>query len=294
MSLFLQIKRSLMQHKLWLFLLAILALGACSSPKKVQKMETSIFKKDTAQTRVIAETPKVDSGALVREIMGKLVQKQVDYTTFNAKISVDYQGAEDAQKMTAYVSLKKDSALFVKIAVSPYGIVMNIFVTKDSVVLVKIKGEKSIQFQSISTLQETTKIPFDFKTIQDILVGNPIFIDSNIVSYKSSASQLLVYMVGTIFKNLVTLDNTNFRVLHSKLDDVDELRNRTCDITLSNYEDINGYQFSTSRVITVSEKSKLEIGLEFKNFNFNEPLAYRFSIPKNYKVKEPTAPKKKK
>lgn len=278
-------------------LVLILSLAACKSVKKVQKIETEIFKKDTAQTIVIAEAPKVDSAAIVKDIMGKLVRRRVDYKTFNAKINVDYEGAENSQKMTAYVSLKKDSALFVKIAVSPYGVVMNIFVNKDSVILVRTKGEKSIQYQTISYLQEETHIPFDFKTLQDILVGNPIFLDSNVVSYKSGTSQLLVYMVGDIFKNLVTLDNTEFKVLHSKLDDIDDQRNRTCDITLSDYVNVNGYQFSTNRKISVSEKSKLDIGLEFKQFNFNEPMAYRFEIPKNYKTKKPvpkTAPKGKK
>jgi hypothetical protein len=193
-------------------LVLVFSFAACKSVKKVQKIETEIFKKDTAQTVVIAEAPKVDSAAIVKDIMGKLVRRRVDYKTFNAKINVDYEGAENSQKMTAYVSLKKDSALFVKIAVSPYGVVMN----------------------------------------------------------------------------LVTLDNTDFKVLHSKLDDVDDQRNRTCDITLSDYVNVNGYQFSTNRKISVSEKSKLDIGLEFKQFNFNEPMAYRFEIPKNYKTKKPT------
>lgn len=275
-----------MKQIVGLILVGLIAATSCKSVKKVQKIEQDIFKKDTAQTVVIKEGPHVDSAALVKEIMRKLVTHKIEFSTFNAKINVDYEGAENAQRLTAYVSLKKDSALFVKIAISPYGVVENIFVNKDSVILIRTKGEKSIQYRTISYLQETSHIPFDFSTLQDILIGSPIFLDSNVVSYKSGSEHLLVYMVGDLFKNLVTLDNGDYKVLHSKLDDIDDQRNRTCDITMGDYVPVNGYQFAVTRKISVSEKSKLDIGLEFKQFSFNDPLSYRFTIPKNYKVKQ--------
>lgn len=259
---------------------------ACRSTRKVQKIEQDIFKKDTAAVVVIAEKPKVDSVALVKDIMSKLVKHKIEYSSFNAKINVDYEGAETSQKMTAYLSMKKDSAIFIKIAVSPYGVVKNIFVNKDSLILITTKGDKSIQYQTLNYLKESANIPFDFYTLQDILIGNPIFIDSNIVSYKSGREQLLVFMTGNLFKNLVTLSNNDFKLLHSKLDDIDEQRNRTCDITLTDYVAVNGYQFATNRKISVSEKSKLDILLDFKSYEFNAPLSYTFSIPKNYKVKQ--------
>ena len=167
----------------------------------------------------------------------------------------------------------------------PLGVVANILINKDSVTLVQIKGQKSIKYRAISYLQEQTQIPFDFYTLQDLLVGNPVFLDSNVVSYKSGNAQLLVMMVGDLFKHLVTLDKADFKVLHSKLDDVDALRNRTCDITFSNYQMVNNRQFSTYRYISVSEKSKLDISLDFKEFSFNEPLKYLFTVPKNSKRK---------
>ena len=105
------------------------------------------------------------------------------------------------------------------------------------------------------------------------------------VSYKSSSAQLLVLMVGDIFKHLITLDNTDFTVLHSKLDDVDLQKNRTCDITLGNYQSMGNVRFATYRNISVSEKSKLDIYLDFKEFTLNEPLKYTFDIPKKFKRK---------
>ena len=92
-------------------------------------------------------------------------------------------------------------------------------------------------------------------------------------------------MAGDVFKHLLTLNNSDFHILHSKLDDINVQRNRTCDISQNTYEPLGGYQFATYRKITVSEKSKLDIYLDFKEYSLNEPLKYSFEIPKNLKRK---------
>ena len=70
---------------------------------------------------------------------------------------------------------------------------------------------------------------------------------------------------------------------HSKLDDVNATRNRTCDLTYSDYENKDGILFSTGRKITVAEKSKIDIDMNIKQYSFNETLGFPFAIPKNYK-----------
>jgi hypothetical protein len=135
-------------------------------------------------------------------------------------------------------------------------------------------------------LQEVTNIPFDFKTLQDLLVGNPVFLDSNIVSYKQTGSKVLLATVGKYFKNLLTLsNNSDLLLLHCKLDDVDINGNRTADITYDDYENQIGFAFSTYREITVSEKNKIDIQLNYKQYDFNKDLTVPFSIPKNYERK---------
>ena len=74
-------------------------------------------------------------------------------------------------------------------------------------------------------------------------------------------------------------------MLHSKLDDIDPSKNRTADITFSNYDKVNDFYFSTVRKISVAEKSKLDVDLEFKQYSFDQPLTFPFNIPKNYKSK---------
>ena len=264
-----------------------LILFSCKTVKKTTGIQEAISKKDTAQTVVIKEVT-VDSGAIVKDILQKVIKNKIDYKTFNAKIKVDYESAEKSDNYTFYVSMRKDSVILIKVKGSFLGISsvgLEAKITRDSIILVQLVGDKNVKYRSISYLQEISQVPFDYYTLQDIIMGNPIYIDSNVMSYKSSANELLVQMAGDVFKHLLTLNNSDFHIMHSKLDDINVQRNRTCDISQNTYEPLGGYQFATYRKITVSEKSKLDIYLDFKEYSLNEPLKYAFEIPKNLKRK---------
>lgn len=280
-----------MKNIIFFFIGTLFVAVSCKTVKKTETIQQAITKKDTAQTIVIKEAPKVDSAAIVKDILGKVLRHKIDFNTFNAKIKVDYEGPEEKDKYTAYVSIKKDSIILIKITGSFLGISavgLEAKIKKDSVIVAQLVGQqKGVTYRSISYLQEMTQIPFDFATLQDLIIGNPVFVDGNVVSYKSGASQLLVLMIGDMFKHLITLDNMSqdYKVQHSKLDDVDLQRNRTCAIAFGEYKPMGQYMFATSRRITVAEKSKLDIALDFKEYELNEPLKYNFEIPKNLKRK---------
>jgi hypothetical protein len=263
-------------------------LFSCKTVKKTQVIQEAITKKDTAQTIVIKETPRVDSAAIVKDILGKVMRSKIEFTTFNAKIKVKYESVEKNDNFTVYLSMRKDSVILIRVMGTFLGIPglgLEAKIKKDSVVVIQHVGDKSVTNRSISYLQDVIQIPFDFATLQDLLIGNPVFLDSNIVSYRAGANQLSVFMVGDLFKHLLTLDNNGFKVLHSKLDDIDIQRNRTGDITFGNYQPMGLYQFATYRSISIAEKSKLDLSLDFKEFNLNEPLKYNFEVPKKYKRK---------
>ncbi|MES2003080.1 MAG: DUF4292 domain-containing protein [Bacteroidota bacterium] len=272
----------------FILLTMVTLLFACKTVKKTQVIQEAITKKDTAQTIIIKETPHIDSAAIVKDILGKVVRGKIDFNTFNSKIKVSYESAGSSDNYTVYMSMKKDSVILIKVTGTFLGIPglgLEAKIKKDSVVVVRHAGEKYVMNRSISYLQDVTEIPFDFSTLQDLLIGNPVFIDSNVVSYKAGANQLSVLMVGDLFKHLVSLDNTDYKVMHSKLDDVDLQRNRTCDITFGNYQPMGPYRFAAYRSISIAEKSKLTIYLDFKEFSLNEPLKYNFEVPKKFKRK---------
>ena len=258
----------------------VFSLNSCKPAKKIQ---AAISKKDTMGL-VVVHSSAADSIAIIQKAMAGIREKEPHYKTFSAKIKVEYQDSKGKQPgITAFVRIIKDSVIWI----SGYATLFNIeafrvYVNRDSVFVLD-KINKEVQYRSIDYLQEVTQIPFDFKTLQDLLVGNPIFLTDSVISYKETESRILLATLGANFKHLLTLNKADKLIIHSTLDDVNVNRNRTADITYDEFENSNGSLFSTYREITVSEKNKLDIQLKYKQFEFDKELQLNFNIPKNYK-----------
>ena len=259
--------------------LVVITSVGCKTAKKIQ---AAVDKKDSTSIN-ITQPVNEDSILLVKNALQEVYSKKIDYKTFSAKIKVEYEDAKGKQpNITAYVRALNDSLIWI----SGYATIFNveafrILIKKDSVFVLD-KINKEVKLRSIDYLQEVTEIPFDFETLQNLLIGNPIFLDENVISYKETDSKILLATLGKYFKHLLTLNKTDHFLIHSKLDDVNVVRNRTADITYGDYVNNNGVNFSTFREITVSEKNKLDVLLNFKQYEFNKELVIIFNIPANY------------
>jgi hypothetical protein len=241
-------------------------------------------KKDSTQVIVPDSTSRKDSIAFIHQAYNAIQNNRVEYQTFSAKIKVDFEGSDGKKNdFNAFIRLRKDSVMWVSINALLGIEAFRALITPDSVKVMN-KLDKVVQLRSVNYLKEITKLPFTFKELQDLIIGNPIYFDTNIVSYRKAPEALTILHVGELFKHLLTLNPENMVIQHSKLDDIDPSRARTADISYGDYETRDGKPFSTFRKITVSEKSKLDIEMKFKQFDFNVPLNFPFSIPKNYKL----------
>lgn len=257
-------------------------LFSCRSTKKIQTAITP--KKDTV---VVVQPPVVDphadSVAFMQKAYASVLKNQIDFRTFSAKVKVDFEGKDGKKSdFNAYLRLKKDSALWISVNVALGIEGFRILITPDSVKVLN-KIDRIVQLRSVAALQEMTQLPFTFTELQNVIIGNPVFLDSNLVSYKSAENGLSLFMVNLFFKHMLTVNSDNYTLQYSKLDDVDISRARTCLVTYSSYQKTNELLFSTFRRITVSEKNTLDIQMDYKQFGFNEELSFPFSIPKNYK-----------
>jgi hypothetical protein len=260
-------------------------LGSCRSTRSSRTIQRAISKpKDTTAMVIVHKDERPDSLLKLHAVLQGMYAHQIDYTTFSAKVKVDYSNQQGHQpNFTAVIHMKKDSIIWIDIS-GPFGInAFRVIITPDTLrILNELKH--TYQARSLSYLKDVAEIPFDFKTIQNLLVGNLVFFDStSITSYKPGASSTALVSAGDVFKNLLILANGDNRVMHSKLDDVDPTRNRTADLTFDDYVSKGGILFATTRSIGISEKTQVDIELNFKSFDFNVPLTYPFNIPKKYK-----------
>lgn len=225
---------------------------------------------------------KEDSIAFIKQTYKDIQKNHIDFTTFSGKIDLDYEDADGKKyNVNAHVRMYKDSVIWISIT-AILGIEgLRAYITPDSVKLLD-KQNKVYMPRSVSYLQEVTALPLDLTTLQDLILGNPVFLDTNIISYSKSGNTISLQSNGDFFKNLFTIGEKDKLVQSSKLDDIDLQRSRTCYLTYSDYEDKRDFNFATKRTIHVAEKKKLDIKMDFKQFEFNEKLSFPFSVPKNY------------
>ena len=261
----------------------IILAAACSPARKGQVGQQPVTKAVVTPVISTSDFSKPDSSQIKREVFNKVIRNKIDFTSFSAKAKVEYTANGNSNDATAYVKLLKDSVLWLSLR-GPLGIEgVRVLITKDSVKVINYL-ENNVQLRDINYLEEVASLPFDFATLQDLLIGNSVFIDSNITSISNlDDNKLQVTMEGYIFNHVATFTGTDYRLLESRLSDSDPVQPRTCSIVYSNYDNGAGVPFSTGRHINFTGKSNVELNLEYKSYTFNQAVSFPFNIPDDYK-----------
>jgi len=258
----------------------ILIMEGCRATKQINK---AIGPKPVV---IIENKMAEDSIRSLKENFNQFKSNKIDFRTFSAKIKVESVSANRKNPdLTAVVRIIKDSAIWISLSATLINVeVYRILITKDSVLLLN-KQDKEVIQRTLSYLDEVTEIPFNYETLQDLIIGNPVFVSDSIISYKKTDATILFSTIETYFKNLLTVSSTDKLILRSKMDDIDNARSRTASIVYDGYETYQGRRFSTTRTISASEKNKIDLSLSFKQFEFDKELSVYMNIPKNYKKK---------
>ena len=283
-------------YKLLLHVVIKLAIGAtgCRSTKNLRKViaaqapHTDTTGDAARQAALPPHDAHADSLAVIAKALTGIAHNHIDFETFSGHMHVHYQSGDGKDyELSVIVRIRKDSLIWISInaAVGPVNIeAFRVLITRDSVKILD-KQKKLVRVRSVSYLQEQVNLPVDFKIVQALLIGNPIFLDTaHVLYYRTDPNPkgLSLFSVGAAFSNFLTLNPDN-TLRHSKLDDIDPLRARTCDVTYGDYDYSAQVAFSTYRKISVAEKSKVDIEIGIKQHKFNEALSVPFAVPKNYK-----------
>src|ERR1700761_2476243 len=182
-----------------------LSIG-CRSTKKIRKViaAPAVHVDTTGDAARAASLPPRDAHADSLATIGKAVagiaNNHIDFQTFSAHMHVHFQGADGKDnEVNALVHITKDQRIWVAIFgnVGPVTIeAFRVLITPDSVkILDKLK--KVARLRSVSYLQEEVHLPVDFRTLQDLLVGNPIFLDTtHVLFYRKEVKGISLFATG--------------------------------------------------------------------------------------------------
>ena len=185
----------------FILIISFLALTSCKPTKKIQ---TAINTRKDTVTVAVVDHAKEDSIRFIKDTYHSIMANQINYTTFSAKMNVDYIDADDKKyNVNANLRMYKDSMIWVSVN-AIFGIEgLRALITRDSVKIMD-RQNKLYTARSIGYLQEVSALPVNLSTLQDLIIGNAVFVDSNIISY-SKFDNSISFKHWELFKKLVTV-----------------------------------------------------------------------------------------
>lgn len=255
---------------------AILGTSSCRTAKKA--MKTAPVPASEKPSHAVTSS-NLSPGFL----LSKLKENTIQYQTFSAKAKLDLITPKESQKgIATYIRMKKDSAIWISIR-PVLGIeLVRVFITPDTVKMINF-FKKTITIASSDSMQEILNIPYNFKSLQELIMGNPIFIaspenirsDSDMITFSATDGYLI---------SDVQLSAVNYRMQSNKL----MVSGDTGDVRYSrqNFEDYNqiGDQyFSQKRTMIIHNPETTHVELKFSRVDLNKALSFPFPEPDGFR-----------
>ena len=262
-------------------LIISLIITACHTAKHAQRAVAA----QPSVTQSPAEKIKpVDSTSIIKDTITSLLNMPVNFTTFYGKAKADFNSERASGNATVYIRMQKDSVIWISVT-GPLNIEgARVLITKDSLKIIN-KLESTVQLSSIQHLRQITRLPFSFSDFQNVILGKPsvfnnaeLNFDLKPDSIKVSAQQSSINYIFSFLRSNFILGQSRF-IANSNGNLID------ANIFYNNYQTINGINFSADRDIAITGTAPMRLQLNFKEYNFNQPQTFPFTISKNYSVK---------
>lgn len=214
-------------------------------------------------------------------IKKQLIQNQINADWLSARAKVKLRS--DAQNMTVFsnVRLKKDSVIWLN--AKAFGIEAGrVLIRPDSLFLLD-RLNKRYMAKDIWWLQDEFGLPVNFQGLQAMLLGNPVFYNSNFTVANDSLNYTLAGE-NDKYSTQYIVSGATFKLLKMLL--IQPKYERAGIIELSNYQEVEGSNktFSFSRNIEMNspESGTANINIEMYQVELNKPVKMPFVIPKQY------------
>ena len=269
-------------------ILALITLGIIStgmfSCRHARQIERSSFPAvDTTQHHENKDSAAVAEATVFnKDMLGKIRANIIPFTTFSAKLKVDFESENKQMSgINVVIHMQKDSIIWISASMPIVGEVARAIITPDSLKAID-KFHKKQYLRATKDAKDVLNIPFDFKTLQNLIVGNPVYLTDSIYQVIKTPSVISFSCDSTLFTSLFNVFADDYVLQQSKVMDKDTTHKRSCELTYGEYKTQDGHKFATRRRIFVEEKNVTKINMDFSKVEFDQPVAFPFTIPSSY------------
>lgn len=243
----------------------------------------SVFKKKTKLPGIPSENTSVMSPK--KSDAKSYLKTAITYTTFEGRSDVSYADENTSQNVELIMKSIKDQKTYLEVRGSMFGltaVVATALATPDTVKAIsKLEG---VYYQySIAEAAQLINAPVDFSQLQQLLVGNPLFIDGKITSFTTEGTIAKIIMTKEGFVQTLFYNTENHQLQQLFLNN--DAQQFECSIFFNNYRTLdNGFIFSFERIINFKYQGKASsVEMKFSNAVFQKPVDIKFNIPKTYR-----------
>ena len=253
-----------------------LTFQAC---KSAQKATTTSVKTETATANPLS----------ISTILSKIEGNEIKADWLAGDVDADYKGKPMSISASMNARFRRDSVIWLNVKKLGFN-VARAKMTPDSIFIVNYIQSNYIA-QDLKYIEQKYGIPADFKTLQNILLGNAVFLtDKNALKVEKDASgDIILRGSNAQWKNMYRLD--------SQADMIKEMvfeqpaTERYLKITYENYAILRGYandqkKFPYIRTLNMEspQTGKISITLEVDadGLEVNVPKNIKFEIPSHY------------
>lgn len=217
-------------------------------------------------------------------IQSKMARNQVRFQTFAARAKLNLATPKGAQQdITAFIRVQRDSAIWISIRPLLGIEYMRLLITRDSVKMINY-FTKTVYLKSADSLAHLIGLPLDFRTLQNFIVGNPLYLNDSISHVHFTQSVISFRCVQGPILSQFDVFPGDFLLQENKLQDRDSSSMLSCDLVYGDYEDTDGQQISTRRRVYITTPRSTQADLKFGKIALDKVISFPFAYGDKFKI----------
>lgn len=230
-----------------------------------------------------AEKP-TDSGIEItaaEQLTRRLIEGQFATNWLDARANVQIESPQMKVGGTAFIRLEKDKRLWV--SVKKFGFeAARALITPDSFFVIN-RLQNEFTAEPLSYIEKTYKMPARFDLLQQVVLGNPIFFDRQLILSEETEGLKLEGKNGR-WQSDYWIENTSFLLRRMQLREISA--DRTLQVFMDDFREVGQQRpFSHQREVEISSPSTgmARISLDFSQASFSGPIEMPFQVPPRFK-----------
>lgn len=257
----------------FLLLFGIIILGSsCKRKRQIQR--------PSADSTVVVPTENK-----LNFLLDNMRAQLFEYDGISAKIKSEYT-AKDGDNMSLSINMRAKKNQFIWVSISPgLGLeAARVLFTPDTIKVMDRLNKKYL-ITDYSFINGYTSAPVNFSMLQNVLTGNPAFIDLSNVKIISDTLPSFTF-IHTGINNLDHFMLVNRKFKNEKSELIEKTKNQKVIISYGDYQLIDTSWFPFDADIEMIGEKTVKMQLRYQNIVRQNDVEPSFNIPANYSQME--------